>query len=117
MSGTSDGESELAVLTIDRNRIVTSWNPGAARLFGYPGDEMAGHPVTLMVPSLCLPELEAVLQASFEGEDTEARPWELIRKGGQLVDIDLTVAPIADAGGETSGACLVASQRVEALHA
>src|SRR5439155_18218282 len=109
MSGTNDGASELAVLTIDRNRIVTSWNPGAEQLFGYPGDEMVGRPVTLMVPSQCLPRLEAVLHASFQGEDTDARSWELIRKGGQLVDIDLTVAPIADAGGVASGACLIAS--------
>ena len=70
MSGTNDGASELAVLTIDRNRIVTSWNPGAARLFGYDGDEMVGRPVTLMVPSKCLPELEAVLHASFKGEES-----------------------------------------------
>jgi diguanylate cyclase (GGDEF)-like protein/PAS domain S-box-containing protein len=111
MSGTNDGESGLAVLTIDRNRIVTSWNPGAARLFGYPADEMVGRPVTLVVPSQFLPELEAVLHASFKGEDTATRPWELIRKGGQLVDIDLTVAPIADPGGQASGACLVASHR------
>ncbi|MEA2534862.1 MAG: hypothetical protein QOJ93_2673 [Actinomycetota bacterium] len=117
MSGTNGWESELAVLTIDRNRIVTSWNPGAARLFGYDGDEMVGRPVTLMVPSQCLPKLEAVLHASFKGEDSEARPWELIHKGGQLVDIDLTVAPIADAGGRACGACLVAFQRTAPLTA
>jgi diguanylate cyclase (GGDEF)-like protein/PAS domain S-box-containing protein len=99
------------VLTVDRNRNVTTWNPGAARLFGYAAGEMIGRPVTLLMPSRVVPELEAVLHTAFTGGDTEARPLELIRQDGELVDIDLTVVPIVGAGGRASGACLVAAAR------
>src|SRR3981081_1569697 len=114
MSGTTRCDLELAVLTIDRNRIVPTWNPGAARLLGHPADEMGGRPVMLMVPSALVPELEAVIHTSFTGEDTEGRPVQLVRRGGQLVDIELTVAPITDARGQASGACLVAVARTAA---
>src|SRR5258708_1933834 len=53
---TTSGATSLAVLTVDRDRIVTSWNPGAERIFGYPSSEMLGRPVTLMIPAHRLPE-------------------------------------------------------------
>jgi len=51
MSGASGDGPQLAVLTIDSDRIITSWNPGAARLLGYPAGEMVGNPFTFMMPS------------------------------------------------------------------
>src|SRR5260370_6248171 len=111
MSGASGDGPQLAVLTIDSDRLITSGSPGAARLLGYPAGEMVGNPFTFMMPSRLVAEFEAVVSASFTGEHTEARPFQLIRQGGQPVDVDLTVTPIADARGQASGACLVAVPR------
>ena len=111
MSGARGEGPQLAVLTIDSDQIITSWNPGAARLLGYPAGEMVGNPLTFMMPSRLVAEFEAVVSASFTGEYTEGRPFQLIRQGGEPVDVDLTVTPIADARGEASGACLVAVPR------
>src|SRR6266550_132464 len=111
MSGASGDAPQLAVLTIDSDRIITSWNPGAARLLGYPAAEIVGTPLTFMMPSRLVSEFEAVVSASFTGEYTEARPFQLIRQGGEPVDVDLTVTPIADARGQASGASLVAVPR------
>src|SRR4029077_2523024 len=73
--------------------------------------EMVGNPLTFMMPSRLVAEFEAVVGASFTGEHTEARPFQLIRQGGEPVDVDLTVTPIVDARGEASGACLVVVPR------
>ena len=56
--------SEDAVLTKDLNGIITSWNHGAARLFGYTADEVIGKPVTILIPAERHDE-EAVILAAF----------------------------------------------------
>jgi diguanylate cyclase (GGDEF)-like protein/PAS domain S-box-containing protein len=111
MSGARGDGPQLAVLTIDRDRMIASWNPGAARLLGYPAAEMVGSPLTFMMPAGLVAEFEAMVSASLTGECTEARPFQLIRQGGEPVDIDLTATPVADARGQVSGACLVAVPR------
>ena len=98
----------LAVMTVDRNRLVTSWNPGAERLLGYPPSEMLGRPLTLLIPTQRLPEIEGVLQEAFAGIHTEAQATQLIRKGGGPLDVSLTVTPIQDARQRPAGASLVA---------
>lgn len=111
MSGARGDGLQLAVVTIDSDRLITSWNPGAQRLLGYPAGEMVGNPLTFVMPSRLVADFEAVVGASLTGEYAEARPFQLIRQGGEPVDVDLTVTPIADARGQASGACLVALPR------
>src|SRR4029077_20365389 len=100
MTGASGDGPQVAVLTIGRDGILTSWNLGAARLLGYPAVEMVGNPLTFLIPYRVAAVFEAVVGASFTGELTEALPFQLIRQVGEPVDGDLTVTPIVDARGE-----------------
>ena len=67
MSGARGEGPQLAVLTIDSDRIITSWNPGAARLLGYPAGEMVGSPLTFMMPPQLVAEFALLLHGAPQG--------------------------------------------------
>lgn len=109
MRDTAGHRHELAVVTLDRNRYVTSWNPGAARLLGYAPIEMVGRPITPAVPPGRLGDLEAVLQATFADGDTESLPMQFLHKSGRPVDVLLTAAPVHDGRHRPVAVSLVAT--------
>ncbi len=78
--------------------VVTSWNEGAHRLFGYSSAEIIGKPITLLVPPEQRAEYETVLEAVSSGEivrfDTLRR-----RKDGSRVDVSVTVSPVRNLAG------------------
>ncbi len=111
--------SEDAIVSKDLNGVVTSWNRGAERLFGYTAEEMIGQPVAMLIPSDRLDEETNILRRIRNGERVEH--YETIRRGkdGTLKDISLTVSPVIDAQGQITGASKIARdisehKRVEA---
>jgi PAS domain S-box-containing protein len=100
--------SNDAIIGKDLKGIITSWNEGAARLFGYTADEVIGKPVTMLIPPDCHNEELAILERIRRGERTE--PYETVRihKNGSRIDISLTVSPIKNAGGKIIGASKIA---------
>jgi PAS domain S-box-containing protein len=58
--------SDDAILSKDLNGIITSWNKGAERLFGYKAEEAIGHPITMLIPENRLDEEPGILDASAE---------------------------------------------------
>src|ERR1700733_5981563 len=105
--------SDDAIISKDLNGTITSWNHGAARLFGYTAEEAIGQPVTLLIPPDQLDEEPKILDRIRRGEPND--PYETIRrrKDGGLVDISLTVSPVRDAGGKVIGASKVARDITE----
>ncbi len=87
--------------------IVTSWNEGAHRLFGYSAEEIVGTSIALLVPPERESELAAVLQAVGQGAvkhfDTVRR-----RKDGRRVEVSVTISPVRDTAGQIVGICKVA---------
>ena len=81
---------------------LLTWNPAAARLFGYSADEIGGRHLSLLVPPDRARETEQMLAAVGRGE-----PWELetvrVRKDGTAVDVAVDVAPIRGAAGAVTG--------------
>jgi PAS domain S-box-containing protein len=100
--------SDDAILSKDLNGIITSWNQGATRIFGYTTEEAIGQSVLMLLP----PEREAeevhILQRVRQGERVDH--FETVRraKDGTLVDVSVTVSPIKDAQGKIIGASKVA---------
>ena len=90
-----------AVITKTLEGVITSWNPGAQRIFGYTADEIIGRSVTVLIPEEHLDEEPGILARIRAGERIEHYQTVRRRKDGTLVDISLTVSPAAFLTGET----------------
>jgi PAS domain S-box-containing protein len=100
--------SEDAIVSKTLDGIITSWNAGAERLFGYAAAEAVGQPVTLIIPAERHEEERLILERLRRGERIEH--FETVRQArdGRLIDISLTISPIRDAVGRVVGASKVA---------
>jgi two-component system sensor histidine kinase VicK len=105
--------SEDAIISKSLEGIVTSWNEGARRLFGYSAEEMIGQPVTGIIPLERSEEEAQILTRLRRGERLEH--YETVRrhKDGRLVDVFLTISPIRDGSGRVIGASKIARDITE----
>jgi PAS domain S-box-containing protein len=97
-----------AVITKTLEGVITSWNKGAERIFGYTADEVIGKPVTILIPEDHPDEEPAILARLRRGERIEHYETVRVRKDGTKIDISLTVSPIRGASGEIIGASKIA---------
>jgi PAS domain S-box-containing protein len=100
--------SDDAIVSKDLNGIVTSWNKGAERIFGYAADEMIGRSITKIIPPDRHNEELEILDQIRRGEAVSLCWTVRQRKDGGLVDISLTVSSVKDAEGRVVGASKVA---------
>ncbi len=107
--------SDDAIFSKDLSGIVTSWNSGAQRLFGYTADEIVGRPATVLLSSSRHDEEPAVFERLRRGEKVESYETIRRRKDGTLVDVSMKVSPLRDASGRVTGASLVARDITERL--
>jgi PAS domain S-box-containing protein len=105
--------SEDAVLSKDLNSIITSWNQGAERLFGYTAEEAIGRPVTMLIPTERHDEEPAILARIRRGERVEHYETIRQRRDGSLVDISLTISPVRNREGRIVGASKIARDITE----
>lgn len=87
--------------------IITSWNKGAERLYGYTAAEAVGQPITLLLPPDRLDEGQWLLEQVRRGERIDHFETERLRKDGQRVKVFLTSSPIKDALGKIIGASTI----------
>ena len=100
--------SDDAIISKDLCGIITSWNEGAKRLFGYTAEEAIGQSVTLLIPEERIDEEPGILQRIRRGERIEHYETVRRRKDGSLVNISLTVSPVKDTYGRVVGASKIA---------
>jgi len=100
--------SEYAILSKTLDGIITTWNPGATRLFEYTAEEAIGKPVTIVIPDERLHEEDEILRRLRAGERVEQFETVRRRKSGHLVDISLSATPIRNSTGEILGASKIA---------
>ena len=100
--------SDDAIVSKDLNGIISSWNPGAERVFGYTADEVVGKPVTHLFPLGLIDEELAILSRIRAGDRIEHYETVRRRKDGSLVDVSLTVSPLRNAAGEVTGVIKIA---------
>jgi two-component system, chemotaxis family, CheB/CheR fusion protein len=105
--------SDDAILSKDLNGIITSWNSGAERLFGYQAAEMVGKSVTILIPAERQDEEPEILKRIRRGEHIDHYETVRVRKDGSLIDISLSVSPLKDAGGRIIGASKIARDITE----
>ena len=82
--------SEDAIITKDLDGIITSWNKGAERIFGYEADEMIGKPINLLIPPDRPDEEPSILARLRKWQRIEHYETVRRRKDGELIDISLS---------------------------
>jgi PAS domain S-box-containing protein len=96
--------SDDAIISKDLDGIITSWNKGAERIFGYLAEEIIGKPLLILIPPDRHDEETTILERIRRGERIDH--YETVRKSkhGSLIDISLTVSPIRNIHGKIIGA-------------
>ena len=97
-----------AIISKTLDGIITSWNQGAQRIFGYTAEEVIGKPITILIPPDHIDEEPAILARLRAGERIEHYETVRVTKDGRLVDISLTVSPIILPDGQIVGASKIA---------
>jgi PAS domain S-box-containing protein len=100
--------SDDAIVSKDLNGIVTSWNVGAERLFGYSADEIIGQPITMVIPDDRQDEEPHILSRLRRGERVDHFETIRRRKDGRPIDVSLTISPVRNADGKIVGASKIA---------
>ncbi|MEV1289525.1 PAS domain S-box protein [Micromonospora sp. NPDC049679] len=93
--------------------IITSWNDGAAAIYGYRADEVIGRHISMLVPADRHHELDGLLHRVSQGERVERQETQRIRRDGTLVEVSVTISPIRDGAGRVVGASAVAADITE----
>ena len=97
-----------AIITKTLDSIITGWNPGAERIFGYSAEETIGKPVTMLIPADHVDEEPAIIERLRRGERINHYSTVRQRKDGVLIDVSLSVSPIKDSTGRIVGASKIA---------
>ena len=105
--------SDDAIISKNLDGIITSWNKGAERLFGYLAEEIIGRPVSVLIPPERHPEESVIIRRIRRGDRIEHYETVRQRKDGSLIDVSLTVSPMRDAEGKIVGASKIARDITE----
>jgi PAS domain S-box-containing protein len=105
--------SDDAIVSKSLTGIVTSWNKGAQRMFGYTPEEMIGRPITTIIPPELYSDETHILQRLQRGERIEHFETVRVHKNGELVEVSLTVSPVRDDFGRIVGAAKIARNITE----
>jgi len=109
-----------AILSKDLDGIISTWNEGASRTFGYSPDEMLGQPILRLIPKELQHEEVEILRKIKAGERIEHYETRRTKKNGDIVEVSVTISPIRDESGKIIGASKIARdisnrKRVERL--
>lgn len=105
--------SDDAIISKNLDGVITSWNKGAERIFGYSAAEAIGQPITLVIPQDRQSEEIDILTRIRGGERIDHFETIRQRNDGSLINISLTVSPVKDAHGNIVGASKIARDITE----
>jgi PAS domain S-box-containing protein len=101
-------QSDDAIISRTLDDIITTWNPGAERLFGYSPEEVIGRSTSIFTPEGHEHEIPEILASIKAGEPVVRIETERVRKDGTVIPISATISPIHDADGRVVGASTIA---------
>jgi PAS domain S-box-containing protein len=105
--------SEDAIVTKDLTGIITSWNRGAEKIFGYEAEEVIGKPVNILIPADHPNEEPDILERIRRGKRIDHYETVRVRKDGTKLNISLTISPVRDGSGKIVGASKIARDITE----
>jgi two-component system CheB/CheR fusion protein len=105
--------SPRAVIGLDLDGTIVSWNRAAAALYGHTAEEALGRDVAMLVPPNLLPQVTANLGAIARGEAVAPFVTERLRRDGSRFAASLSLAPVLDATGRVIGVTVTARPDAE----
>ncbi len=95
--------SEDAITVVNMDGVITSWNPGAERMYGYTRAEATGRDLSLIVPPERQAEGHAIIEGIMGGRSLKSLETQRLTKAGHLIDVSLSATPIKDGAGRIAG--------------
>ncbi|HWE35455.1 MAG TPA: PAS domain S-box protein [Isosphaeraceae bacterium] len=92
---------------------ITSWNPGAEKLFGYAAAEAIGRPISMLLPPDRTDEMPRMLTRIEGGTAISHYETERVDKDGRRLDISVGVSPLRDGDGRIAGMVTIARDVTE----
>jgi PAS domain S-box-containing protein len=105
--------SDDAIVSKNLDGIITSWNRGAERVFGYLAEEVIGKPIAILIPPERYHEENVILERIRRGDRVDHFETVRRRKDGNLINMSLTISPMRDASGRVLGASTIARDITE----
>jgi len=109
--------SDDAIIAITLERIITSWNRAAEKLFGYTSDEIIGKSADIVSARDRLDEIKDILAENRASQHIRHLHTVGIRKDETAFPVSLTVSPIRDEDGRTVGTSIISRDMTELHHA
>lgn len=97
-----------AIISKNLHGVVTSWNEGARKIFGYTAEEMIGHSILKLIPKELQHEEDEILNKIRAGERIDHYETTRQKKSGEAVEVSVTISPIKDSSGAVIGASKIA---------
>jgi PAS domain S-box-containing protein len=105
--------SDDAIVSKNLDGIITSWNRGAERIFGYTAEEAVGQPIMIVIPEDRQNEEREILTRIRRGKRIDHFETVRQRRHGSLINVSLTVSPVKNAEGKIIGASKIARDVTE----
>ncbi len=96
--------SDDGIVGLSRDGVVTSWNRGAEKIYGYTAEEAIGRPASAFAPPGPGDETRSLIDRLAAGEPIEQIETVRVRKDGTEISVSFTISPIRDASGRVTGA-------------
>lgn len=106
-----------AIIGLDMNGVIQTWNTSAHELFGFSEDEVVGKPISVLIPDDRRHDERHILERIRHGERVSHYETVRITKDGQRLELSLTISPIHDAAGNVVGASKTARDIGNQKHA
>src|ERR1700680_3955132 len=96
--------SDDAIVSKDLNGVITSWNAGAERIFGFTPEEAIGRPITIIIPPELQDEEKQILKRLRNDERIQHYETIRVSKSGKKLNVSLTISPVKDSKNRIVGA-------------
>src|SRR5580692_1673106 len=105
--------SHDAIVGVTREGVITTWNPAAARLYGYAPQEIIGRSVEVLYPTARRGEAQEVLRRILGGEEIGQYLTDRVKKDGTIIGVSLTASPIVGPAGAIVGVATMSRRFTE----
>ena len=105
--------SDDAIVAHSADGVITSWNPGAERLYGYTADEAIGRRIEMLLPPGRAEEESHILEQLRAGVRMDPYETQRVRKNGSLVEVSLSASAVTGPRGQVEGVSSIARDVTE----